>query len=225
MKSVPPPYRSPQDAMQGRVRSDHKRKGKSNRSGNYTIVRTPGADLLYCFQVYKPIVMGLWVYNSYLEMSLGVLGVNSDIRTSPLIWLHFWMSLKYIKVQMDFQKGALLTLKPTEVSQSVVLCFRGNRSQTFPHFLRKDSLSPFSNLGSYEGIPDLENKYLQVKFLAFESGNEPQHWVFPVCNGGDSSPGGGQLWGGSLQSMVQELAGISTSSLSQAGQTTHRQPM
>lgn len=60
---------------------------------------------------------------------------------------------------MDFQKGALLTLKMTEVSQSPVPCFRGNRSQTFPHFSRKDNLSPFSSLGSFEGLPVLENKY------------------------------------------------------------------
>ena len=60
---------------------------------------------------------------------------------------------------MDFQKGALLTLKMIEVSQSVVLGFRENRSQAFPCFLRKDSLSPFSSLGSFESLPDLENKY------------------------------------------------------------------
>lgn len=60
---------------------------------------------------------------------------------------------------MNFQKGALLTLKMAEVSQSVVLGFRANRSQTFHHFLRKDSLSSFSSLGSFKGLPDLENKY------------------------------------------------------------------
>lgn len=84
--------------MQGRERSDHKRKGKSNKGANNIFVRTQGTALLYCFQVYEPILVGFLAYSCYLEMSLGAFCVNSDIKASPLIQLHFWMCLKYKKV-------------------------------------------------------------------------------------------------------------------------------
>lgn len=61
---------------------------------------------------------------------------------------------------MEFQIGGLLPLKATEVSPRIAQASRGCRTQASLQLLRQNSMPLFSILGSFDGLPDLEKKYL-----------------------------------------------------------------
>lgn len=71
--------------------------GEIKQGFNHTLKTASGTIVSY-FQIYESVALGLWVWISSLEISLGVFYVSANICTFQLVQLQTLICQKYIKV-------------------------------------------------------------------------------------------------------------------------------